>query len=304
MATGQIADDSTAIKDTLLAVKDEYESAKIAGIACALKNTGLGVGVPDTGRAILRIREGKVEILTAAACVGQGLATILRQIVCETAPVSAEAVVMHAPDTDVTPNAGTTTASRQTLFTGEAVRQAALALADALRERDLPALEGREFRGEFTGKTDPLNSDKLHPVNHVAFGYATQVVCLNETGWLRKVVAAHDVGRAINPATIEGQIEGAIAMGLGYALQEDFPLKRGVPTAKFGTLGLFRSTDMPEIKIQLIEKNPSTLAYGAKGIGEIATIPTAPAVAGAYYHFDKIFRTQLPLGNTKYSANY
>lgn len=99
----------------------------------------------------------------------------------------------------------------------------------------------------------------------MAFGYATQVVCLSETGWLRKVVAAHDVGRAINPTTIEGQIEGAIAMGLGYALQEDFPLKRGVPTAKFGTLGLFRSTDMPEIKIQLIEKNPSTLAYGRQG---------------------------------------
>ena len=93
-------------------------------------------------------------------------------------------------------------------------------------------------------------------------------------------------------------------MGLGYALQEDFPLKRGVPTAKFGTLGLFRSTDMPEIKIQLIEKNPSALAYGAKGIGEIATIPTAPAVAGAYYRYDKIFRTQLPLANTKYSNNY
>ena len=304
MATGQIADESTAIKDTLLAVRDEYELAKIAGIACALKNTGLGVGVPDTGRAILRVRAGQVEILTGAACVGQGLATILRQIVCETAPVPPEAVAMHAPDTDVTPNAGTTTASRQTLFTGEAVRQAALALAEALQNSSLAELAGREFRGEYTGKTDPLNSDKPHPVNHVAFGYATQVVCLSESGWLRKVVAAHDVGRAINPTTIEGQIEGAIAMGLGYALQEDFPLKRGVPTAKFGTLGLFRSTDMPEIKIQLIEKNPSALAYGAKGIGEIATIPTAPAVAGAYYHFDKIFRTQLPLANTKYSANY
>ncbi len=304
MATGQIADESTAIKETLLAVKTEYETAKVAGIACALKNTGLGVGVPDTGRAILRIRQGQVEILTGAACVGQGLATILRQIVCETAPVSPELLIMHAPDTDVTPNAGTTTASRQTLFTGEAMRQAAIALADALKTKSLAELEGCDFHGEYTGKTDPLTSDKIHPVNHVAFGYATQVVCLNESGWLRKVVAAHDVGRAINPTTIEGQIEGAIAMGLGYALQEDFPLKRGVPTAKFGTLGLFRSTDMPEITIQLIEKNPSALAYGAKGIGEIATIPTAPAVAGAYYQFDRIFRTQLPLSNTKYSSNY
>ena len=304
MATGQIADASTAIKETLLAVKQEYEAAKVAGIACALKNTGLGVGVPDTGRAILRIRQGKVEILTGAACVGQGLGTILRQIVCETAPVKPEMVILHAPDTDVTPNAGTTTASRQTLFTGEAVRQAAITLSEALKSSSLAELEGQEFAGQYRGETDPLNSDKPHPVNHVAYGYATQVVCLSESGWLRKVVAAHDVGRAINPTTIEGQIEGAIAMGLGYALQEDFPLKRGVPTAKFGTLGLFRSTDMPEIKIQLIEKNPSALAYGAKGIGEIATIPTAPAVAGAYYRYDKIFRTQLPLANTKYSNNY
>ena len=304
MATGQIADASTAIKETLLAVKEEYETAKVAGIACAMKNTGLGVGVPDTGRAILRIRQGKVEILTGAACVGQGLGTVLRQIVCETAPVGADNVTLHAPDTDVTPNAGTTTASRQTLFTGEAVRQAAIALGEAMKSASLAELDGQEFAGQYRGDTDPLNSDKPHPVNHVAFGYATQVVCLSESGWLRKVVAAHDVGRAINPTTIEGQIEGAVAMGLGYALQEDFPLKRGVPTAKFGTLGLFRSTDMPEIKIQLIEKNPSALAYGAKGIGEIATIPTAPAVAGAYYRYDKIFRTQLPLANTKYSNNY
>ena len=304
MATGQIADASTAIKETLLAVKEEYETAKVAGIACAMKNTGLGVGVPDTGRVILRIRQGTVEILTGAACVGQGLGTVLRQIICETAPVGADNVTLHAPDTDVTPNAGTTTASRQTLFTGEAVRQAAIALGEAMKSASLAELDGQEFAGQYRGETDPLNSDKPHPVNHVAFGYATQVVCLSESGWLRKVVAAHDVGRAINPTTIEGQIEGAVAMGLGYALQEDFPLKRGVPTAKFGTLGLFRSTDMPEIKIQLIEKNPSALAYGAKGIGEIATIPTAPAVAGAYYRYDKIFRTQLPLANTKYSNNY
>ena len=187
------------------------------------------------------------------------------------------------------------------LFTGEAVRQAALGLAQVLKSESLAAIEGQEFAGQYRAETDPLNSDKPHPVNHVAFGYATQVVCLNETGWLRKIVAAHDVGRAINPTTVEGQIEGAIAMGLGYALQEDFPMNRGVPTAKFGTLGLFRSTDMPEIKTYLIEKNPSALAYGAKGIGEIATIPTAPAVAGAYYRYDRIFRTQLPLSNTKYS---
>ncbi len=301
MASVQIADPGTGIKETLLAVKDVYESAKVAGIACALKNTGLGVGVPDIGRVILRVRQGKVEILTGAACVGQGLATVLRQILCETAKLSPDVVLMHEPDTDVTPNAGTTTASRQTLFTGEAVRQAALALAAAMQNDSLKQLEGQEFAGQYQAATDPLTSDKEYPVNHVAFGYATQVVCLNDAGWLKKIIAAHDVGKAINPANIEGQIEGGIAMGLGYALTEDFSLKRGIPTAKFGTLGLFRSTDMPEMESVLIEKNPSELAYGAKGIGEISTIPTAPAVAGAYYRYDRIFRSQLPLSNTPYS---
>ncbi len=301
MATGQIADDSTAIKETLLSVKSDYEIAEYAGIACAIKNTGLGVGVPDTGRAILRVRDGNIEILTGAACVGQGLATVMRQIVCETTRLPADLIKVHEPDTDVTPDAGTTTASRQTLFTGEAVRQAALDLMMSLKSSSLSEMEGQEFFGHYRGDTDPLNSEKPHPVNHVAFGYATQVVCIDKKGWVKQVFAAHDVGRAINPTTIEGQIEGAIAMGLGYALQEDFPLKRGVPTARFGTLGLLRSTDIPEIDIRLIEKNPSPLAYGAKGIGEIATIPTAAAVAGAYYHYDRIFRTQLPLSNTQYS---
>lgn len=303
MATGQIADESTAVKETLLAVRDDFETAEYAGIACAIKNTGLGVGVPDTGRAILQVRQGRVEILTGAACVGQGLATVLRQIVCETTDLAPEVVMVHEPDTAVTPDAGTTTASRQTLFTGEAVRRAALALAEDIKKAGLAKCEGRQFHGQYRGETDPLTSDKPNPVNHVAFGYATQVVCIDRKGWVKKVIAAHDVGRAINPTTIEGQIEGAVVMGLGYALQEDFPLKRGVPTARFGTLGLLRSTDVPEIAIRLIEKNSSPLAYGAKGIGEIATIPVAPAVAGAYYRYDRIFRTQLPLSSTPYSQN-
>ena len=302
MATGQVADPSTGIKETLLAVKELYEAAPVAGIACALKNTGLGVGVPDVGRVVLKVASDKVELLTGAACVGQGLATVLRQIFCETTGLLPAQLTIVEPDTDVTPDAGTTTASRQTLFTGEAVRQASLQLLEKLQQHSLQELSGQSFYGEFAAETDPLNSPKEQPVNHVAFGYATQVVILNQAGWLSKVVAAHDVGRAINPTTVEGQIEGAIAMGLGYALTEDFPLKRGVPTAKFGTLGLMRSTDMPEIEIVLVEKNPSALAYGAKGIGEIATIPTAPAVAGAYYRFDRIFRSQLPLNNTPYSV--
>lgn len=300
MPNGQIADESTAIDETLLAVKEEYESHKNAGIACAIKNAGLGVGVPDIGRAKLIIKDGKIQLQTAASCIGQGLATTMTQIICETVGIDESKVEVAHPNTIIAPDSGSTTASRQTLFTGEAVRQAALQLAEQLKEKSLEELEGAEFNGEFEGVTDPLNSPKEHPVNHVAYSYATHVVILDEDGIVKKVVAAHDVGRAINPKNVEGQIEGGIAMGLGYALKEEFPLVNSVPKAKFGTLGLLRSTDMPEVETKIIGKNPSSLAYGAKGIGEIAAIPTAPAVASAYYRFDGQRRFSLPLEDTAY----
>lgn len=300
MASGQIADEGTAIKETLLAVKEVYKANPYAGIACTMKNTGIGVGVPDKAQVTIRVLDGKALVLTSAACLGQGMATVLVQIVSQTCGLPSHEVEIHPPDTDRTPDAGTTTASRQTMFTGEAARQASLQLRAALSQRSLSELENEEYHGEYLGITDPLNAPKEHPVNHVAYGYATQVVVLDAQGRVTKVVAAHDVGKAINPTAIEGQIEGAVAMGLGYALKEDFPLTRGIPTAKFGTLGLLRSTDMPEIDVLIIEKNPSPLAYGAKGVGEIATIPTAPAIASAYYRLDGIMRNQLPLKGTFY----
>lgn len=299
-ATGQIADEGTAIKETLEAVREVFDTHPYSGIACALKNTGIGVGLDDIGRVKICINRGKVRILTSAACLGQGLATVLTQLVYEATGLSPELIEVAPPDTWLTPDSGTTTASRQTLFTGEATRQAALLLQQALADATLAELEGQEFVGEYVGKTDPLTSLKTNPISHVAYSYATHVVVLDEKGKVKKVVAAHDVGRAINPKAIEGQIEGAIAMGLGYALREDFPLKQGVPQVRYGTLGLFRSTDMPEIECIIIEKNPSPLAYGAKGVGEIAAIPVAPAVASAYFRSDGQKRFDLPLRGTAY----
>ena len=303
LPNGQIADPGTALKETLLAVKDVYDNNEYVGIACAFKNSGIGVGLPDIGRCILEIKDGKVHIRSSAACIGQGLGTILTQILCQTLDITPDKVVYEAPDTRRTPDSGTTTASRQTTFTGEAVRVTALKVKEALNGRTLDALNGQEFYGEFSGVTDKMGSDKKNPVSHVAYGFATQVVVLDENGKLKKVVAAHDVGKAINPKNVEGQIEGGVVMGLGYALTEDYPLKNSVPTAKFGTLGLLRATAVPEIKAVVIEKNTNDLSYGAKGVGEITCIPTAPAVQGAYYKFDGVFRTKLPLENTFYKKS-
>ena len=225
------------------------------------------------------------------------------QMAAEILGIGHERIHYCAPDTALAPDAGNTTASRQTLFTGEAVVRAAKQVKEALHEAgSWEALEGRSFLGEYTGITDKLGSDKPNPVSHIAYGYATHVVELNDDGTLKRVTAIHDLGVAVNPRAAEGQIEGGVVMGLGYALTEDFPLKDGKPTAKYGTLGLFRSDKTPEVEAILVEKaTKDGLACGAKGIGEICTIPTAPAVQNAYFNRDGVFRTKLPLPDTPYS---
>ncbi len=304
LSNGQIADAGTALKETLLAVKDVIDAHPDAGIACAFKNTGKGVGVEDVGRVKLKIENGKVVICTSAACMGQGIATVVLQIVAEATGLDRSLLTVHAPDTDVTPDSGTSTASRQTTITGEAARRAATALKQELSHSTLAELEGGEFYGEFDCVTDPMTSDKPNRVSHVAYGYATQVVLLDEAGKVKKVIAAHDVGRAINPNGVEGQIEGGVVMGMGYALTENFAVRNGAPAVTYGTIGLLRSTQTPEIECRIIEKNPAELAYGAKGVGEIVSIPTAPAIACAYWQRDGKLRTSLPMKDTPYSRSH
>ncbi|WKY46884.1 selenium-dependent xanthine dehydrogenase [Eubacteriaceae bacterium ES3] len=302
LPNGQIVDEGTGLLECIEAVKDAYyDNYKRAGIACAIKNAGVGVGIPDTGRVRLVIIDGKVSLRTSASCMGQGIAETMRTILCQTTGLKPEDVIVSDPDTDITPDSGTSTASRQTVINGETTRRASLKLAQDLNNHSLSELEGKVYYEEFTGITDPMGSDKANPVSHLEYGYACQVVILGEDGKVDKVVAAHDVGRAINPTNVEGQIEGGIVMGLGYALTEDLKIKNGCPTASFGKLGLLRSTDTPDIETILIEKNHAELAYGAKGVGEITLIPTAPATQAAYYKWDGNFRTSLPLENTPYS---
>ena len=305
LPNGQIADRSTALKETLEAVREVYEkNAGHAGIACAMKNAGVGVGLPDKGRAKLAVHDGIVEIYAAASDIGQGCATVFVQMVAEATGLGRGEIRNRGSNSEVAPDSGTTSGSRQTLITGEAVRMAAAELSDAMREvgGDLSQLEGREFFAEYFEPTDPLGSKKPYPKSHVAYGFATHVVVLDKDRRVSEVYAAHDSGKVVNPIAIQGQIEGGVLMGLGYALTENFDLKDCVPQNKYGTLGLMRANQIPDIEAIYVEKEELLdVAYGAKGIGEISTIPTAPAVAGAYYAVDHIFRTKLPLEDTPYS---
>ena len=306
LPNGQIVGPETGLVETLEAIKPYYDEAvkngEPVGLACAMKNAGVGVGLPDYGRCKLVIGDdGKVHIRAGASCIGQGLGTVLVQIVVTNAKLTRDQVVYDGNSTFITPDSGDTSGSRQTLVTGEACRRACLLLRDAMEYRSLSDLKGQEFYGEYYAKTNPLGANVPNPVSHVAYGYATQMCILDkETGKIKKMVAAHDVGKAINPLSCEGQIEGGVVMSMGYALTEQYPLDHGKPTAKYGTLGLFRSHQIPEIKAIVIDKPGLNLANGAIGIGEITSIPTAPAIAQAYYRYDGERRRSLPLDHTPY----
>ena len=141
----------------------------------------------------------------------------------------------------------------------------------------IKALEGCEFGYVYLEPTDKLGADVPNPKSHICYGFATHVVILDDDGRVSEVYAAHDSGKVVNPISIQGQIEGGVLMGMGYALTEDWPLKDCVPQARYGTLGLFRAPEIPDIHAIYVEKDELLpVAYGGKGIGEIATIPTRP----------------------------
>ncbi|MDR0760332.1 MAG: selenium-dependent xanthine dehydrogenase [Treponema sp.] len=302
LPNGQIVDPNCAIVETLEAVKEVYETHPHAGIACAFKNSGKGVAVKDIGRCILSVENGIVHIRTSAACMGQGMATVCTQMVYEATKIDPSCIVHESPDTERTPDSGTSTASRQTVVTGEATKRAAEKLAAALAHKKLADLEGQEFYGEYFAQTDPLGAAKDFPVSHVSYSYATQVVILDDAGKVARVVAAYDVGTPVNIQSVEGQIEGGVIMGLGFALTEDFPVAGGYPKGKLGTLGILRAPDVPPVEVILVRHNREKLpfAYGAKGVGELCLIPTSPAAAHAYYRLDGMLRDRLPIKNTGY----
>lgn len=308
LPNGQIVDESTGLVETLEAVKEEYEAAlaagKPVGIACAMKNAGVGVGIPDWGRVKLIVEDdAKLHIYSGASCIGQGLGTVLVQMTVTNTDLTRDDIVYERSNTWIAPDSGTTSGSRQTMITGEACRRACEKLMEAKgSDKSLKDLIGQEFYGDYLAKTDPLGADVPNPVSHVAYGYATQVCILNEkTGKIDRMIAAHDVGKAVNPLSCEGQIEGGVVMSIGYAVREKYPIDENCkPIEKYGSIGLIRAHEIPKIDAIVIDKPGLNVACGAIGIGEITSIPTAPAITDAYYRYDGSRRYVLPIDNTPY----
>ena len=308
LPNGQIVDESTGLVETLEAVKPYYDAAvaagKPVGLGCAMKNAGVGVGIPDTGRVKLMVgRDEKVHIYSGASCIGQGLGTVLVQMVVTNTDLRREEIVYERSNTWIAPDSGTTSGSRQTLVTGEACRRACEKFMEARAEgKTLQQMAGQTFYGEYLAKTDPLGADVPNPVSHVAYGYATQICVLDpKTGRIEQIVAAHDVGKAVNPLSCEGQIEGGVVMSMGYALRERYPIDGNCrPIDRYGSLGLFRAHELPDIVAIVVDKPGLKVACGAIGIGEITSIPTAPAIADAYFRYDGERRYALPLAHTPY----
>jgi xanthine dehydrogenase molybdenum-binding subunit len=296
-ATGQILGPGVGLKRTLLAVRDDYRSARHAGVACGVKNSGVGNGLTEYGKAILRPEaDGTVTLFHSWTEMGQGCHTALQQIACEELGLPADRVRVVV-DTMRELDTGQTTASRSTVLGGRAIIEAAAKLKAELDGGRTEDLAGREFYGEFV--VDWTHKPGHGPdgaATHYAYGWATQVVILDDDGRLERVIAAHDVGKVINPTLLEGQIEGAVHMGLGHALTEEFVVEGGVPvTTTLKSLNIIPPSGMPPVECRFIEEAQPEGPYGAKGVGEIALVPTASAAAGALHAFDGVRRTRLPM---------
>jgi len=279
------------------ALREPYDEAvaagKKVGLGLGLKNSGLGNGLVEIARAVVRFNDDDtVEVRHCWTEMGQGIHTVAAQVAAQELDIDG-ARIRVLVDTTREIGAGQTTGSRGTLMGAGAV-------ADACRNaREDGCRPGADYEGEYRiDWTNHLGDDVAEPVIHSTFGYAAQlIICDAESGAIERVVAAHDVGRAVNPMLCEGQIEGSVHMGLGYAISEDFPCDdQGRPVnMTLKSLGIIRPKDMPPVDVILIEDPQPRAPFGIKGVGEIGLVPTAGAVAAAYHEVDGAWRATLPL---------
>jgi selenium-dependent xanthine dehydrogenase len=296
-STGQVLEKGVGIQASLLALKDDFYANKITGLACAIKNSGVGNGMVDESKTIIQIEsENRIVIHHGWTEMGQGIHNMAIQSLCEETNLPAE-IMDVVVDTSLQIPTGMTTSSRATALLGNAIIDGAKKLKQDLKNKKLADLVGKNYFGEFSVDWTTKPGDKVEKqITHYSYGYAAQLVVLNEEGTIEKVVAAHDAGKIMNPTLYEGQIEGAVSMGLGYAISEDFPMENGFPKSfKLKDVGVLRAHQLPEIIVKGVEVEDPVGPYGAKGVGEIGLVPTAAAVANAYYQFDGIRRYKLPL---------
>ncbi len=300
-ATGQVIEGGAGLRATLEAVKDQFYAAKYAGLACGIKNTGIGNGMPDASRVRITIlAPDRVLIDHGWTEMGQGVHTVAVQALCTETGIDPKFVEVRV-DTAAGQEAGMTTASRATSLVGNATIDAAKKLAADLKDHTLAELVGRQYEGswicDWTTKPEAVTD---RPITHYSYSYATQLVILDDDGQIEKIVAAHDAGKIFNPTLFEGQIEGSLHMGLGYAISEDLPMEGGhFKSTRLRQCGILRAKEMPEMEVIGVEVPDLYGPYGAKGVGEIGLVPTAGAVANALYQFDGVRRTKLPMALPK-----
>ena len=285
------------IRACLQAVKEDFYNAKYAGLACAIKNSGVGNGMVDDSTVKIEILSPKhIRLEHGWTEMGQGVHNMALQTLCEETGINPE-IVEVVVDTKAQIKTGMTTSSRATALVGLAVINAAKGLKEDLKSHSLSDLSGKVYRGKYVCDwTTKPGSGAKEQITHYSYGYAAQVCILDDEGNVKKMVAAHDAGKIMNPMLFEGQIEGGVHMGLGYALTEDLPMKEGfLTTSRMRDLGVLRAHETPEIVVKGVEVKDPVGPYGAKGIGEIGLVPTAGAVANALFAFDGIKRTKLPL---------
>ncbi len=296
-ATGQVIEGGAGVRATLLAVRDAFYAAPYAGLACGIKNTGIGNGMPDGSKVRLTIAgPEKIIVDHGWTEMGQGVHTMAVQMVCQETGFRPEWIEVRV-DTASEMEAGMTTASRATSLIGNAIIEAARQLKQDLATHRLEELVGRQYEGEWVVNWTTKPGAMVEKVyTHYSYSYATQLVILDDQGQVSKIVAAHDAGRIFNPTLFEGQLEGSIHMGLGYAISENLEMEGGRPkSTRLRKMGILRAKEMPEMEVIGVEVPDPYGPYGAKGVGEIGLVPTAGAVANAFYQFDGIRRTHLPL---------
>ncbi|MDQ4078771.1 MAG: molybdopterin-dependent oxidoreductase, partial [Chloroflexota bacterium] len=296
-ATGQVIEAGAGVRETLLAVKDAFYKSKHAGLACGIKNTGIGNGMPDASKVRITVESAdKIVVDHGWTEMGQGVHTIAVQVLCNETGLDPSVVEVRV-DTASEQETGMTTASRATSLIGNAIIDAARGLKADLEHHSLAELAGRVYEGKWVvdWTTKPAAMvDRVY--THYSYSYATQLVTLDEAGRLETVVAAHDAGKIFNPTLFEGQLEGSIHMGLGYAISEELELENGRPkSTRLRKCGILRAKEMPDMEVIGVEVPDPYGPYGAKGVGEIGLVPTAGAVANALYQFDGVRRHTLPM---------